>query len=132
MHTVRCTPIRCPPIRLTLVIHAREMPVREMPARETPACGVHAYKMHAREMHAYEMDVHETHAMGFADSFGVRRWVFCNRKPGLRLDTARWEEDAELLVLLFRKKTMSIYARSSCLPPCHLGPAQLDLSAISV
>ena len=27
----------------------------------------------------------------------VRRRVFCNRKPGLRLDTARWEEDAELL-----------------------------------
>ena len=69
-------------------------------------------------------------------SMYVRRRVFCNRKPGLRLDTARWEEDAELLVLLFRKKTTSIYARSSCLPPCHLschlGPAQLDLSAISV
>jgi hypothetical protein len=28
---------------------------------------------------------------------GVRRRVFCNRKPGLRLDTARWVEDAELL-----------------------------------
>jgi hypothetical protein len=27
----------------------------------------------------------------------VRRRVFCNRKPGLRLDTAWWVEDAELL-----------------------------------
>jgi hypothetical protein len=71
-----------------------------------------------------------------AKAAAVRRRVFCNRKPGLRLDTARWEEDAELLVLLFRKKTTSIYVRSSCLPPCHLpchlGPAQLDLSAILV
>jgi hypothetical protein len=46
--------------------------------------------------------------------------VLCNRKLGLRLGSAWWEEDAELLVLLFRKKRTSIYARSSLfatLPP---------------
>jgi hypothetical protein len=51
--------------------------------------------------------------MGLVHSLSVRRRVFCNRRPGLRLETAWWEEDAELLVLLFRKKRKSIYARSS-------------------
>jgi hypothetical protein len=43
----------------------------------------------------------------------VRLWAFRNRCPGLRLETAWWEGDAELLVLLFRKKRTSIRARSS-------------------
>ena len=34
----------------------------------------------------------------------VRRRVFCNRMSGLRLDTVWWEEDAELLVLLSKKR----------------------------
>jgi hypothetical protein len=29
----------------------------------------------------------------------VRRLVFCNRRLGLRLETAWWEEDAELLAI---------------------------------
>jgi hypothetical protein len=39
--------------------------------------------------------------------------MFYNRRPGLRLETAWWEEDTQLLVLLFGKKTTSIYVRSS-------------------
>jgi hypothetical protein len=38
--------------------------------------------------------------------------VFINRKPGLRLESVRWKEDAELLVLLPEEKRTSIYARS--------------------
>ena len=41
--------------------------------------------------------------------------VFVSRKPGLRLESVRWEEDVELLVLLPEEKGTSIYARSSLL-----------------
>ena len=53
----------------------------------------------------------------------VRRRMFCNRRPDLRLETVWWEEDAELLA-------SSIW--EACRgPPRHLGPAQLNLSAVS-
>jgi len=60
----------------------------------------------------------------------VRRWVFCNRKPGLRLENAWWEEYAELLVYLVDEER-DIYI-GVLVVVCHLGPAQLYLSAISV
>jgi hypothetical protein len=41
--------------------------------------------------------------------------VFIDRKLGLRLESVRWKEDAELLVLLPKEKGASIYARSSLL-----------------
>jgi hypothetical protein len=43
------------------------------------------------------------------------------------------KEDVELLVLLFGKKNdVYIWRARPCLPPCHLGPAQLIPSAASV
>jgi hypothetical protein len=52
------------------------------------------------------------------------RWVFIGRKPGLRLESVRWKEDAQLLVPLPNRKRTSI---CTFILPCHLGPAQLNL-----
>jgi hypothetical protein len=55
--------------------------------------------------------------------FSVRRRVFCNRRPDLRFETAWWVEDAELLVLLFRKKK-NVYICALVLV-CHLATCGL-------
>jgi hypothetical protein len=53
-------------------------------------------------------------------------WVFISRKPGLQLESVRWKEDAELLVLLPEKTRTSIYARSSFLATLPPGACPAD------
>jgi hypothetical protein len=53
-------------------------------------------------------------------------WVFIGRKSGLQLESARWKEDAELLVLLPEKARTSIYARSSFLATLLPGACLAD------
>jgi hypothetical protein len=56
--------------------------------------------------------------------------MFINRKPGLRLGSVSWKEDAELFFLLYLRRKGHLYMHiRPYLPPCHLGPAQLIPSA---
>jgi hypothetical protein len=52
------------------------------------------------------------------------RRVFIGSKPGLRLESVRWKEDAQLLVLLLRGRG---HLYMHVCPSLPLGPAQLNL-----
>jgi hypothetical protein len=59
----------------------------------------------------YELFAKEMNLLAFA-CLACDASMFINRKPSLRFESVKWNEDAELLVLLPGEKKTSIYARS--------------------
>jgi hypothetical protein len=59
----------------------------------------------------YKLFAKEMNLLAFA-CLACDASMFINRKPGLRFESVKWKEDAELLVLLPGEKKTSIYARS--------------------